>query len=453
MTTLREGFIDTRSIGNGTCHSTDLPYLDKCMINCSFEKMLYDQGQLMSIFSSAYALRPLPIFKAAVNGIYEYVTKHLQSEGGAFFCAEDADSLPTADSKEKKEGAFALWSQSELEECLSKELYEPFIRHYGVRAEGNIDPSKDPHDEMTGLNVLDTLNTPHGDTMHHQRPHLEIEELLNEGRHLVAARRALRPRPCLDDKILTAWNGLMMSGLVRAYRVFGLNDRYIHAAQRAANFIIEKMYDEHMGLHRIYKPSAPIAGFADDYAYFIQGVLDLYEATIDQKYLEMAVMLQERMTSAFWVSEAGVFVSSKNPELPMQHIVDDYDGAEPSPSSVAALNLGRLYLLTEKYEYAEQQQLLFEAFSKRLVDLPFSMPSLLDAFLFKRLPPTMAVIEAATLEDAVELKQMALSTYNHGLVLKGIIDPSIKRASAHVCKGKTCSAPVYDAASFATLLK
>lgn len=427
-----------------------------------FEKMLYDQGQLMAVYSTAYALRQEPLFKSAVLGIFDYVTKHLQAPEGAFYCAEDADSVPASEpeSGEKREGAFAVWSQEQIDKLLPVPLRSLFCAHYGIKPEGNIDPSRDPHGEMAGLNVLDALNATHEDRHALGKPQLEIEEALAEAQHILAEHRSKRPRPSRDDKILASWNGLMITGLCRAYRVFGLSDRYKTEAVRATEFINKNMIKADTGhLLHVHKPAGQqqIEAFSDDYALFIQALLDVYEITLDNHYLEQAKKLQDHMNSEFWQPEAGAFagaskVSGDGIALPLV-LFDDYDGAEPSSNSVAAMNLARLFLLTGNPSYTKQQETLLSSFITRINQAPFSMPALLDAFLFNRAPPMLAVIEAPSMEAAEELHLTALSTYHHCITFKGNIDESIKSAAAHVCYKNECSAPVSDCEAFTKLLR
>jgi len=429
-----------------------------------FEKMLYDQGQLMSVYASAYAIKQDPVFKGAIFGIYEYVMGSLRDQSGAFYCAEDADSVPGGNeqsdcghgSSAKKEGAFALWSWAELEEILPERLRETFMHHYGVQSGGNISPAKDPHGEMTGLNVLDALlNFDKSAKSHPGKSQLEFEEGLAEGKKLVEQRRALRPKPHRDEKILAAWNGLMISGLCRAYRTMGLAERYLTAAESAARFILDKMIDADGYLMRVYKEPSQnqIRGFPDDYANTIQSLLDLYEATLKAEYLDVAGKLQSRMNAQYWQEDPGAFCSTSGTEgLPVR-LVDDYDGAEPSSNSVAAMNLARLALLTENMEYDQQMKKLFASFSGWARDLPHSMPALLDAYLYSSTPPLLAVIEAPSREAAEELHLTALSTYHACMAIKGVFSDNFGIAKAHVCWGRECSAPTSEDAQFAALLR
>lgn len=416
-----------------------------------FEKMLYDQGQLLGVFAAAHAAHPEPLFKAAAEGLYEYLARHLRHPGGAFYSAEDADSLPAAGAAGKREGAFALWSAAELREVLPAPLRDLAAQHYGVREGGNIDPAKDPHGEMAGLNVLDTTAAPRADP---GRPQLEVEEALAEARRLLAARRAARPRPSRDDKVLTAWNGLAISGLCRAYRVFGLDARYLRAAEEACAHILER----HTAGGRQLRRTGSIDAFADDYAFLIQGLLDLYEATLRRTpYLETAVALQQEMNARYWDSGLAAFTASpcepQAPEtaLPMR-LVDDYDGAEPSANSVAAMNLLRLRYLTDDLGYEGQRLALLGAFAARVSAVPQSMATLLEAAVFASAGPVLAVIDAPSLAAAEELHLAALASFHPSLLLRANIAPGLA-ARAHVCRGTHCSEPVADGPALVRLLR
>ncbi len=419
----------------------------------SFEKMMYDQGQLMSVFSIAYALKQEPLFKDAVWGIYDYVTKHLTSPSGAFYSAEDADSLPTKDAAEKKEGAFAIWSMAELMEILPTPLQKSFFGLYGVREDGNIDPSKDPHGEMIGMNVLDILNGKK--MMENETSHLEVEEAINEAKRLVAEQRATRPRPDRDDKIITAWNGLMISGLCHAYRSFGLCSRFLQTAEQAMQFIIKHMTSDGKNLVRIYKPEGKkaIGAYPDDYTFAIQALLDLYECTLKNGYLDTAINLQHELDTKYWDPQGAAYrCTEPGSNLPMK-LYDDYDGAEPSANSVAGSNLLRLSYLSQDEAYGTKYELILRSFSKRLLDLPFSMTTLLESYQLHKDGPVLAVIEAPSLETAEELRLTALSSYHPNMILKANFDPSLKQARAHVCKEKVCSHSVTSESDLTALLR
>src|SRR5471030_647765 len=203
-----------------------------------FEKMLYDQAQLAQVYLTAYQISEDTDFARVARNILQYVTHDLTSPEGGFFSAEDADSLPKTGASQKSEGAFYIWTHDEIREVLGEDLAGEFCAAYGVEPDGNVSAGSDPHGELEGVNVLIQRLTLTEAAAHFQRPLENMERRLNDARAALLARRGLRPRPHLDDKILTAWNGLMIGAFARAAQVLG-NNSYLVTAQRAAAFLKE----------------------------------------------------------------------------------------------------------------------------------------------------------------------------------------------------------------------
>ena len=233
----------------------------------------------------------------------------MTSKEGGFFSAEDADSPVVAgtglsavasakvdDSGHSKtaEGAFYVWTKKEIDHALG-DAAEIFDFHYGVQPHGNAPEGSDPHDEFRGKNILIERHTIADTAQHFKKSEQEIRESLAKSREKLFAIRAKRPRPHLDDKIIAAWNGLMISAYARAAQVLDATARYLEIATRAAKFLWANLYDEKSKLlYRNYRDGrSDIEGFADDYAFVIQGLLDLYEASFDVEWLKLATELQE----------------------------------------------------------------------------------------------------------------------------------------------------------------
>ena len=322
-----------------------------------FEKMLYDQALIAINLLETQQATGLPVFGWLARGVFDYVARDLTSSQGGFYSAEDADSvvglalvagpesgLPTSGSPTKKtkaEGAFYVWTQAELESVLGDDAAF-FCAHYDVKSEGNV--AHDPHGEFGGKNVLRQLRPLARTAEQFKLPVAEAEQKLLACLEKLRAVRVRRPRPHLDDKILTAWNGLMISALARGAQVLGEAER-LTAATRAAEFIRRELYDAGTGLlYRSWREGrSDIPGFAEDYAYLIQGLLDLYEAGFDIRWLQWAEQLQAKMDGLFWDAERGGYFNSRadDPTV-IVRLKEDYDGAEPAPNSVAAMNLIRL---------------------------------------------------------------------------------------------------------------
>jgi uncharacterized protein YyaL (SSP411 family) len=346
-----------------------------------FEKMLYDQAQLAQVYLTGYQISGDPFFAQVARDTLQYVKNDLGGPDGGFFSAEDADSLPQADAARKLEGAFYIWTQAEIAEALGENRTEEFCAVHGVEAGGNVAPESDPHGELAGRNVLIRRMTTTDAAARFNRPLENMEQRLHDDRAVLLSKRGMRPRPHLDDKILTAWNGLMIGAFARGAQVLDEPSNLL-AAQRAARFIREHLFDATRGeLKRSYRqgPGA-VHGFAADYAFLINGLLDLYGADFDLGWLPWIRQLQDAMDLHFWDQDRGGYFSTTDgdPAI-LLRMKEDYDGAEPTPTSVAALNLFRMGQLFHNETMLEHGRRAVRAFSGRLEAQPFGMPLLLLA--------------------------------------------------------------------------
>ncbi len=318
-----------------------------------FEKMLYDQAQIARGLLDAARATGDERLAWAARGVFDYLIRDLSHPAGGFFSAEDADSdrAPEAGGGHA-EGAFYVWTRAELDRVLPPADAALVCAHFGVEPAGNVPAELDPHGEFAGHNIL-KQRRPFADTA--AALGLDVEpaaERLASALERLRAVRAARPRPHLDDKILAAWNGLALSALARAavHPAECLADKrpfYLEAALRCARFIERELFVAERGvLLRSWRegPSA-IDGFAEDYACVIAGLLDLHQATLDPRWLRFAEKLQATLDAFFWdEAEGGYFSAPADTELVLR-LKDDYDGAEPTASSVAVANLVRLSVL------------------------------------------------------------------------------------------------------------
>jgi uncharacterized protein YyaL (SSP411 family) len=354
-----------------------------------FEKMLYDQAQLAIAYLEAWQITGEKRHAEVVRDILSYVQREMTSPDGGFYSAEDADSLIKQGSTEHAEGAFFVWTKEEIEAALPSEEAALFCEYYGVRPEGNVNPSSDPHGELTGKNVLMI--------MEQQGVISEDEgESLTRSQKILLEVRSRRPRPHLDDKILCAWNGLMISAFARAGAALA-EVKYLEAAVNAAEFIKAHLTDPLTGeLRRSWRGRKVLeTGFAEDYAFLIQGLLDLYEATFEIGWLQWAVDLQAIMDRLFWDEAGGGYFSSAegDPHL-LVRMKEDYDGAEPSANSVAGLNLLRFSrMLGDPEAVAAEKAMRIFAFSSRTLEgMPAAVPQLLVALQYSRSSGQQVVI-------------------------------------------------------------
>jgi uncharacterized protein len=442
-----------------------------------FEKMLYDQAQLAVAYLDAFQITRDWQYEGVARRILDYVARDMTSKEGGFFSAEDADSPVVAGigdpgHSKTKEGVFYIWTKKEIDAALG-DAAEIFDFHYGVQPHGNAPEGSDPHDEFRGQNILIERHTISETAERFKKNEREIAESLAKSREKLFAIRAKRSRPHLDDKIIGAWNGLMISAYARAAQVLD-DPRYLEIATRAAKFLRANLYEEKSKLlYRNYREGrSAIEGFADDYAFVVQALLDLYEASFDIEWLKFAIELQETQHRLFYDEKnGGYFSTSGNDESVFLRMKDDNDGAEAAASSVAALNLLRLSQLRDDKQMAKRASKTIDAFAATLSHFPSAMPQMLVALDFSLSKPRQIVIAGKT--DAPETKALLKEVHRHflpktilvladgaeGQKYLGEKNEAIRamstvegKSAAYVCENFTCKAPVTDPKLVAELL-
>ncbi len=352
-----------------------------------FEKMLYDQAQLADIYLEAFRITGNEAYAEVARGIFTYVLRDMTDEkAGGFFSAEDADSKESPNSEEKGEGLFYVWRKEEIAGLLGEKDAVVFNACHGVEANGNAPGGSDPHGEFTGRNILIRRLTDTSAAEKFSLSEADARKSLGRSRGLLFEAREKRPRPSLDDKVLTSWNGLMISAFARGHQTLG-DERYLDAARRAAGFIRENLYDPESGtLRRSYREGpADIPGFADDYAFLIRGLIDLYQSDFDTDWLEWAARLQESQIRIFHDGKRGGFFDTADGSKEIiLRLKDSYDGAEPSANSVSARNLLRLAALLKRDDWAKLAEGVIDAFSRDLESNALSAANLLSAFMDAR---------------------------------------------------------------------
>jgi uncharacterized protein YyaL (SSP411 family) len=426
-----------------------------------FEKMLYDQAQLVGSYLEAFQITGNATFALAARRTIDYVLREMTAPEGAFWSAEDADSVvDPADPHHKSEGWFYIWSWKEVVELLGEEKARWFAFRYGMEPDGNV--VNDPHGEFTGRNILFQA---HGleETAHHfDRPVDEVMRAIAEAQQRLFEARASRVRPHLDDKILAAWNGLMISAVARGAAV--LNEpAYAQAARRAADFVLTTMRAPDGGLLRRYRQGeAAIGGMLDDYAFFVQGLIDLYEATADFRYLEQAIAITDDQRARFEDRDGGgFFASAQEDAARLNRIKDDYDGAEPSGNSVTLLNLLRLHRITGRDELLTSARYLIRAFSTRVSSTPFGMPQMLVACEFDLAPPREIVVVGTPEPDMTRLlwkhfdpnRILLYAAPEIARYHPTVTELSQGPAAVCLCENFTCQAPARNSEDLARLLE
>ena len=455
-----------------------------------FEKMLYDQAQITLACLETYQLAADRFFAEVAEDTLEYVMREMTNPEGGFFSAEDADSVPPEDASDPKahktEGAFYLWTQRELEALLKGQPnaaavgdpaddFEVFRHRFGIRPDGNA--PDDPQGEFTGKNLLYVASTIEEVAQRTGASREEIDASLQRSRMVLFRARLSRPRPQLDDKVLTGWNGLMLAAFAKAARVLPgaeARARYLAAAERSAQFLEQHMWDaSRQVLQRRYRDgNTAIDGYAEDYAYLIFGLIELFQASGDPHWLEWARALQKRQDEQFWDAENGGWFNTTgaDPSVILR-MKEDYDGAEPSPSSISVLNLLMMAHLTNEAELFERIDRTLKMFGPEIGRMARAVPMMLAALSTYHAKVAQIVIVGPTSDERTHaLMREAVAKYDPFSVLVQV-EPGARqsrlaemlpfisamtmrdgRGTAYVCHDFTCSEPTTDPGGLAERL-
>jgi uncharacterized protein YyaL (SSP411 family) len=439
-----------------------------------FEKMLYDQAQLAIAFVEAAQMSGDPFYAEVAEDTLLYVMREMTDEGGGFYSAEDADSIPVeeADSAtaHKKEGAYYLWGADEVDALLGDDARIVKLR-FGIEAAGNA--PQDPQQEFTGKNLLYVARSIEDIAGETGTAADHVIDTLHRTRLRMFKERLGRPRPQRDDKVLAAWNGLMIAAFARMARVLrglGADGRtagepYLEAGRKAAGFVRERMWNATTGvlLRRYREGYAEIDGYAEDYAYMIFGLLELFQADPQPMWLEWAIALQRRQDELFWDEEAGGWFSTTggDPSV-LLRMKEDYDGAEPTASSVSVLNLLTLSHLVTDAQWPDRIERTLRLFATRLEQMGRGVP-LMAAALSTYLARVQQIVIAESEEDsgpqddaldravamhylpfAIQLRVSAAgrSALAGSLPFIAAMQPVAGITAAYVCRDFTCRQPV-----------
>ena len=418
-----------------------------------FEKMLYDQALVALACLEAFQTTRDALFARTARDIFTYVLRDMTAAEGPFFAAEDADS-------EGEEGKFYVWTAEAFRSVVGADAHL-WEKAFNLRAEGNF------HDEatraLTGANILHMTDSMENLALDAGIPAEEFERQWEETRRRLFAAREARVHPLKDDKILTDWNGLMIAALARGGRVLK-SPRYTQAARSAADFILSRMRDPHGRLyHRFRQGEAAIQAMADDYAFLIFGLIELFQSSFDPALLETAVALQEIMITDFWdESKGGFFLTPAGNDDLIVRPKQLYDGAIPSANSLSLLNLLTIGRLTGQPLWEARAQEQVKAFAGNVDYQPLIYTAFLMGLDFvlspgqeiviagePEAPDTQRLLAALNLNFSPNKVTMLKSEKTAGQLagLAGYTDglQLIQgRATAHVCKGFACRKPVSD---------
>ena len=421
-----------------------------------FEKMLYDQALLAIAYIEAYQATKEKKFAVTAQEIFTYVLRDMTDPNGGFYSAEDADS-------EGREGAFYVWKRKEIMDHLGEKEGDLFCRFYGISDKGNFE-------EGFSIPCI-SLSLEDFAKQEGMEPGKLEKDLMNSRRRIFVL-RGKRIHPLKDDKILTAWNGLMIAALSKGYQAMG-DKKYADAAVAAADFILAKLRGRDGRLFRRFRHGdVACPGYLDDYAFLVWGLIELYEATFEVHYLKEAVTLNKAMIDIFWDKKGGgLYFTGKGNETLITVSKDAYDGALPSGNSVAALNFLRLGRMTGDVDLEQRGEQIIGSFSGYVKGSPMGYTHLLAAVDFIAGPAqeiviagnpdhknTQAMIRAVQekflpnkvvllYSDGPEGKSLeALSPFVQGM------RPVNQEPAAYVCKQYTCRFPVTEVDSLILLL-
>jgi uncharacterized protein YyaL (SSP411 family) len=399
-----------------------------------FEKMLYDNALLTQVYLEAYQVTRRERYRQVVTETLRWVEREMTSPEGAFFSSLDADS-------EGEEGKFYVWSQAEVEEVLGPDA-ALFCDVYDVSAHGN----------WEGHNILHRPKTPAQDARLHGLTEEELEARLAACRERLFAVRAGRVRPGLDDKVLTGWNGLMIAAAAQAGQV--LDERWIRLAATAADFVLTTLRRPDGRLYRSYHAlsGARLNAYSEDYAFMIDALTHLYEATWEGRWLRAATELAEVLIDQFWdEADGGFFFTGKDHEQLLLRNKEPEDNAVPSGNSMAALGLLRLARFVGRSDFAAKAERTLRTFAGRMAAMPLAYGQMLAAVDFL-LGPVREVVVAGEAEREEALTLLRQRFDPRRVVISG----SAPEVAAHfqgrqakdgqvttwICVGQTCEAPL-----------
>ena len=432
-----------------------------------FEKMLYDQGQLVVSYVEAAQFTGDPFYQRIARETLDYVLRDMTSPGGGFYSAEDADSvIDPAQPHHKGEGWFYIFTQQEIEQTLDAPDAQWFIYHFGVQADGNV--AEDPHHEFTGRNILFVDHTVAQSAKFFNVSEEELTRSIGASKQKLLLLRATKIRPYLDDKILTAWNGLMISAFARAAACFN-HQPYAEAAVRAAGFIRDNLLQGDQLLRRSRNGEAAIPAFLDDYSFLIQALIDLYESTFDVQWIQLADQLAANMISLFEdAAEGGFFSTTADAPNLLLRMKEDYDGAEPSGNSYAVLALLKLAAYTGNARYQSIAERALGAFANRMSQQATSMPHMYVAWMWAQTAPRQVVLAG---ENVSEMKAALGATFAGSRIVFALdseasrqfwvklhpqlqaMQPIDGQPAAYVCHNFSCQLPIVAASALTASLQ
>ena len=405
-----------------------------------FEKMLYDNALLPIVYSEAYQITKDSFFSEVVRKTLDYVIREMTSDNGTFFSAQDADT-------NGEEGQTFVWKKQEIEKILGDNS-EIFCIYYDVTDGGNFEGNTILANNISASSLGFKFN----------KTETEIQNIVSECSHKLLEARSKREQPGKDDKVITSWNGLMISGFLAGYRITD-DVNYFDIAKKSIDFF-EKSFKKNNMLHRTFKNNNPkLNGYLDDYAYMANASIDMFENTSEPKYLEFATNLANHLIIHFWDdSTDGFFFTSDSHEKLIIRPKNNYDLSMPSGNSVAAYVLLRLHHITQNKQFLEIAKKIIEAQATAAAENPFAFGYLLNVlYLYHQKPTEITIINGKnselisalrkkflpesimiTVRDSDNLNSLSKHAFFSGKEFQD------DKTTVFVCKNFSCSLPLSD---------
>ena len=426
---------------------------DSCWLVPHFEKMLYDNALLASVYTEAYQATGNKKYQRVTKEILDYILRDMTYSEGGFYSATDADSIGLKG--EREEGYFFTWTFEEIDQTLSKKEAKLIKSYYGITSKGNFEEDRTILNVSKPLKDIAKLN---------ELSEEEAENIINQSKEKLYQERKKRPSVIRDEKILTAWNGLAISAFAKASFVYN-EPRYKDAAEKAGNFILNNLVKEKR-LYRSFKDGqAKLKAYLDDYAFLIAGLIDLYEATNEIKWLKEAILLDQILEQYYEDKEnGGFFMTSSDHEKLLAREKPAYDGAEPSGNSIQIMNLLRLHKFTNSDFYRKRSINAFKAFSNTLRESPTALSEMLLAldFYLDRSKEVVIVFPEKSKISNSPFIEVLRKTFLPNKIISFAVEDKIqkehlkiipllekkctleKRTTAYICEQGKCKLPTTD---------
>jgi uncharacterized protein YyaL (SSP411 family) len=415
-----------------------------------FEKMLYDNAQLINLYLNAHLVSGKAPYADVTKDILRYILRDMTHADGGFYSAEDADS-------EGHEGKFYCWTEAELKTALTPEEFTFAAKYFGVTAKGNFVDHSHPA-PLKDQNILSIMRPD-------ESLSADDQKLLASGKAKLLKIRSQRVRPHLDDKILVSWNGLLLGSLSRAAIILE-DETYLAAARKNINFVKAKLWDANSKTlyHRYRDGARDSTQLLTAYASYLHGLLEFYQATLEPDALDFAINIADTMVAKFYDPKLGGFFSSASENDLIFRVKDDYDGAEPAGNSVAIMALLKLAAITDNAEFKTKAEKSLKLFASGLSENPEGMPLMLQAASFAMNEPHRIVLVGDP--SQAETKALVRAAHQHYHPEKVILGTAGKvedfaktlkqregKPTAYICTGTACQPPTTDPKQIPGLLK